>query len=535
MENIDIIKSLLIKDIIVEDTAGKNVVIYTRVSSKEQADNNGSLESQKMYCEKLAASSNYAIVEYFGGTYESAQKDERNEFVKMLNFIKSSPKKIHYIIVYSLDRFSRTGPNAIFLSSELRKTNVHIQSCLQNIDTKTSSGVLQQSIHFIFSNYENELRKEKCVAGMKEKLKKGFWFGKAPLGYEFSPNRGEQKIIINPIGNIVRQAFLLKAEQGLTNKEISERSKALGYEIKEKRFTDIFRNPFYCGYIHNNILGGEIVLGNHEALISEEIFLKVNNIISKYPTNFTQRKTDEHLPLKRFIKCENCGTTWVGYLVTKKNAYYYKCNKKGCLCNRNASKMHDKFQDYISSFSINESFIEPLKLQLSYTFSSMNQGSEKEKLSLENKLKEVGQKIDKVEERFALGEIDDKEVYNKIRSKFLEDYNQIEGMIRRVDIKLSNPENFINYSVKLSSKLNTMWSCSNFDMKQKLQRLMFPEGVTYDFKNDSYRTCKVNSVFTVIAGQARLLEEQKSGLSPYYDEKSASVSGSRLELPTFGL
>lgn len=535
MENIDIIKNLVIKEAKAEEIAGKNVVIYTRVSSKEQADNNGSLESQKMYCEKLAANRNYTIVEYFGGTYESAQKDERNEFVKMLNFIKSSSKKIHYIIVYSLDRFSRTGPNAIFLSSELRKTNVHIQSCLQDIDTNTSSGVLQQSIHFIFSNYENELRKEKCVAGMKEKLKKGFWFGKAPLGYEFAPNRGEQRIIINRIGDIVREAFLLKAEKGLTNKEISERCKALGYEIGEKRFTDIFRNPFYCGYIHNNILGDEIVIGNHEPLITEEVFLKVNNVISKYPTNFTQRKTDEHLPLKRFVKCEKCGTTWVGYLVTKKNAYYYKCNKKGCLCNRNASKMHDKFQEYISSYSISEALIEPLKLQLSYTFSSMNEGSEKEKQLLESKLKEVKQKIETVEERFALGVIDDKEVYNKIRSKFLVDFNHVESMISKVDLKLSNPENFINYTVKLSCKLNTMWSCSNFDMKQKLQRLVFPEGVIYDFKNDTYRTCKVNSVFSAIAGQARLLEEKKSGLSPYYNEKSASVSGSRLELPTFGL
>ena len=39
--------------------------------------------------------------------------------------------------------------------------------------------------------------------------------------------------------------------------------------------------------------------------------------------------------------------------------------------------------------------------------------------------------------------------------------------------------------------------------------------------------------FNIRSGKA--LEDKKSGFSPYYDEKSASVSGSRLELPTFGL
>jgi len=53
-------------------------------------------------------------------------------------------------------------------------------------------------------------------------------------------------------------------------------------------------------------------------------------------------------------------------------------------------------------------------------------------------------------------EIDDKVVYNKKRNKFLDDSAVIERQIEKVEIKLSNPENFINYSIKLSSKLNTM-------------------------------------------------------------------------------
>lgn len=57
----------------------KNCVIYTRVSSKEQAENNTSLDSQKKYCEDYCEKHGYTIKEYFGGTYESAKEmKERN-------------------------------------------------------------------------------------------------------------------------------------------------------------------------------------------------------------------------------------------------------------------------------------------------------------------------------------------------------------------------------------------------------------------------------------------------------------------------
>ena len=50
------------------------------------------------------------VVADFGGTFESAKSDERKEFQKMLTYVKRN-KEIDAIIVYSYDRFSRTGPN----------------------------------------------------------------------------------------------------------------------------------------------------------------------------------------------------------------------------------------------------------------------------------------------------------------------------------------------------------------------------------------------------------------------------------------
>ena len=72
----------------------KNVVVYTRVSSKEQADKNLSLETQKKAIEEYAIRNGLTISAYFGGTYESAKTDGRKEFSSMLEFIKRNKRTI---------------------------------------------------------------------------------------------------------------------------------------------------------------------------------------------------------------------------------------------------------------------------------------------------------------------------------------------------------------------------------------------------------------------------------------------------------
>ncbi len=108
-----------------DSKSNNNAVIYTRVSSKEQADTNQSLETQRKYCTEYGIKNNLHILGFFGGTYESAKTDERNEFNRMIKFLKNSKEKTSCILVYSLDRFSRSGENAIYISSQLKGGSIN--------------------------------------------------------------------------------------------------------------------------------------------------------------------------------------------------------------------------------------------------------------------------------------------------------------------------------------------------------------------------------------------------------------------------
>lgn len=184
-----------------------NVVIYTRVSSKEQADKNLSLETQRKTIQDCVDRTDRNVVGFFGGTYESAKTDGRKEFQRMLEFIKKSKNKVSEVMVYSLDRFSRTGGAAIKLANDLReKYGVAVYAVTQPVDTSNPSGVLSQGMHLLFSEFDNKLRGQRVVAGMKAKFEQGIWVVKPPQGYDTILINGDRKIVVNDDGKKIRRA-----------------------------------------------------------------------------------------------------------------------------------------------------------------------------------------------------------------------------------------------------------------------------------------------------------------------------------------
>ncbi len=505
-----------------------NCVIYTRVSTKEQADTNLSLETQRKGCEAYVARLKYDILAYFGGTYESAQTDERKEFRKMIDFCKRQRSKVSYIIVYSLERFSRTGDNAIWLSRQLRELGITIISVTQPIDTSNPAGVLQQNILFLFSQYDNDLRKQKSMEGTKEKLMQGIWCTKAPLGYDNVRRNGDRFIEINDTGRLIRKAFLWKANENLCNTEIVNRLKAHKFKTDLKALQRIFTNPFYCGLLTHNALGGEIVKGKHEPLVSKEIFLKANEI--KHRDYGSERNpVFEKTPLKRFYKCDTCGEYLRGYLVKKKNLFYYKCdNKRQCSCNKSAKELESKFIETLGELQLNEKYIPLFKQQLNLIYKQVNENQDKVNDQFKRQLIEIDKKAERLEERFVNEEIKP-DLYEKFSAKFRQEKIEVEQQMKGCPVSSSNLEYYINRSIELSSELPSLWASSDLDGKQRLQNLIFPEGIYYNKQKDQTRTTKINSVFLLSGGKIKGSGERNKGLHDEISMKSLSVAPTGIE------
>lgn len=350
-----------------------NCVIYTRVSTKEQADNNMSLETQRKACEQYAAKQGHIIMVYFGGTYESAKTDERKQFNAMLAFVKKSKQKISAIIVYSVDRFSRSGGNAIYITEQLKKQGIVVTSVTQPTDATTASGSLQQNIQFIFSEYDKQLRREKCMAGMKEKLLSGGWVGRPPLGYDIIHRDGKKEIVLNAKGKLIRKAFGWRA-QGMSNEDVRLKLVAYGWKVANQRVSDFLRNPFYCGLIAHSALEGKLIDGNHEKAVPKDLFLQVNGLLAKNAHGYSLKPENEEVPLKKFVWCAECDKPLTGYRAKKNHQFYYKCSTVGCKCNRRAKDMHESFRKLLAPYCIQIAPVmkEVLERQMIETYHKLN-------------------------------------------------------------------------------------------------------------------------------------------------------------------
>ncbi|MBK7669570.1 MAG: recombinase family protein [Sphingobacteriaceae bacterium] len=142
-------------------SANNTCVIYTRVSTREQAENNMSLDTQRRACDIYAKKHSYKVMAYFGGTFESAKTDEREEFNHMLSFVQKTREKVSYIIVYSVDRFSRSGANAIYITEQLKHNGISVVSVTQPTDVSTPSGVYNKTSNLFLANMTINLEEKK--------------------------------------------------------------------------------------------------------------------------------------------------------------------------------------------------------------------------------------------------------------------------------------------------------------------------------------------------------------------------------------
>ena len=143
-------------------------------------------------------------------------------------------------------------------------------------------------------------------------------------------------------------------------------------------------------------------------------------------------------------------------------------------------------------------------------------------------------KTDAIEERFAIGEIDN-EIYKKFKTKYESEEKKLESNLFNSTISSSNLQIAIDKALKMSSNLSELWSSGDLTQKKKIQRLVFPSGIGYDKLKGKVQTKRVNSIFSSIPLLLKDLAKTKSGEPVNFNQFSARVSPSGFEPETASL
>ncbi|MBS1917923.1 MAG: recombinase family protein [Bacteroidetes bacterium] len=395
---------------------------------------------------------------------------------------------------------------------------------------------------YLFSQFDNELRKDKIIKGMIENLRQGYWVAATPFGYTNENKKAkakDHKYVINKDGEFLKIAFKLKAEGNLTNKDIVAKLRKMGCTINYKSFVRIIQNPFYCGYITHSLIPGEIYRGKHPALVTEAAFMAANRIISAEPRAAVPKKFKiGELPLKIFAKAEphranglpggdgsggDAAAPLTGY--RKKGVFYYKSREKGTGINVNARHLNNLFAEQLLQFEFEKKNVAKLKSEISRIIKEKLADHIEEQKIWKRQLTEINEQIERVEERYIKEEIS-KELFEKYSAKFKNEKKQIEEKLAVRNLDSSNLEKIIEKGMTISANLRERWLSGDFDRKQKLQKLVFPDGILYNKEKDRVRTTYINSFFAEIPRLASVSEENKKSHS------SINGSDSRWVVPT---
>ena len=534
----------------------KNAVVwsYTRVSTKDQFVNNGSIETQVNKIKAFAKENQLIITQEFDAEYESSKRINTQSTLKeLMDKIKRTlvTKRPKMILIWSPSRFGRAGAEHIQLFVRLRKEfDVYLYSVSTDNHTFNERAENEFSTQLLYAQKENFSRQDTIIPGLINALENGKVFGKTPKGYDhFGPRvtdptkvQAFQEIKINSDGQFLKEAFKMKIYKSSTDSEIIKWLDSKGVKIRKQRISEIWRNQFYTGRIVNSLLEGKIIKGSWEPLITFKEYIQLQRILEgSKQFGVVKIAGKEETPLApKFLMCYDCHDTMTSYLNKAKNIYYYKCNSCHKTVNASSSKkslragIHEQFGEVLEEFNFSGQLKDLFSAQLKKIIDDeMSNLSEKKRIA-STELNELKTSYDKMEYRYAINEIS-KDIFERQSQKINDAIIQKTKELDYLPTKISNHEKAINYFLKIAQSPSKFYDSLDYSKKRKFQYLVFPEGFHYSIINRKYRTSKTNALFGLTKCLSVFYDVEKQKTHPQKWDGFSLVAGTGLEPVTFGL
>ncbi|WP_449450905.1 recombinase family protein [Streptococcus suis] len=289
------------------------VAIYVRVSTTNQAEEGYSIDEQKDKLTSYCNIKDWSVYNVYTDGGFSGSNTERPALEKLIKDAKK--KKFDTVLVYKLDRLSRSQKDTLYLIEDVfLENNIDFVSLLENFDTSTPFGKAMVGILSVFAQLEREQIKERMQLGRLGRAKSGksMMWARPSYGYDYHRDTGTmtvnpwQAIVIRSIFDWYLQGISITKIRDALNEQYGEDKGGKVWQYRAIRL--ILTNPVYCGY---NQYKGQVYPGNHEPIISEDIFNKTQQElklrqIETYEFTNNPRPFQAKYMLSGLAKCGYC-------------------------------------------------------------------------------------------------------------------------------------------------------------------------------------------------------------------------------------
>lgn len=474
-----------------------NAVIYTRVSTEEQAKHGYSLAKQELECKNFAVRNGYGILKIFKEEGVSAKSTNRPKLQELIKYCIENKKIVDYIIVWRFDRFTRNLEDQTALFSKLSKYGIRVLSVTEN-NEENATGNLMRNIIGSFAQYENDVKSERVKAGMQQAFLEGNWLWKAPIGYKMVNKKLYQDDKTAPI---IRKVFEDFATGMYRQTDLLQYLKENNIKLSANSLCELLRKPLYYGYLVNKKYSDIPVKANFEPIIDEKTFYTVQAILNGNKSQAVPHlRQNPIFPLKQFITCPYCNQPLTGDTPHGRNGqkyYYYRCYNKDCIAHFNIAKdaLENKFVEHLSKIKPEKSLLKLFKAIMKDTYNKTTKEAQKTYETLNKQLEEVNEKKSKLLD-LLISDIVSKDDYNMKTAQYEAKEADLKSKIAVCDMPQNNFEDCINYACNILDHLDIFWLNSKIEIKERLQKIIFPNGLRYE--GGVFRNGEISSLFKII-------------------------------------
>lgn len=517
----------------------KRADLYIRVSTDEQADKGYSQRDQEERLRRYCSSHNICVGQII---YEdhSAKSFNRPEWTKLLNSLKKKSSKTNLVLFTKWDRFSRNAGDAYQMINTLTKLGVEPQAVEQPLDLSIPENKMMLAIYLAAPEVENDRRALNTFYGMRRAKKEGRVMGNAPFGYiNRSREDGSKYIAIKePEASTMRLAFDEIAKGVYAPDQIRQKISRTGKKMLSRNaFHVAIRNPVYCGNVLIPKYGDEeatVVKGQHEALISVELFDKVQHILDgnrRQSVYNTKVLSDVNLPLRGYLMCPKCGNNLTGSASKGRNNryYYYHCIAT-CGFRQRAETANQIFEEGLTQFNLNEGNKDILKKMVLLNYNQfVKENPQMDKRKIAKEIDMLNDKLSVARDKLLSNIIEDDE-YLELKREYKQKIEKLEEQLSKNNTPDSSEQNVqrkLNKALDIVQNISRLYIDGDIEKKRTLIGSIFPEKLEFD--GTQYRIPRINSVIANIFQLNNELCKNKNRKSDRFNHFSCLVPSAGIE------
>ena len=384
--------------------------LYARKSTEDEERQIMSIEAQLAELAEHAKRENLEVIEQFIES-KSAKKPGREVFNKLIARIKESKEPVG-LLAWHPDRLARNsidGGQIIYLIDTAKLVSLRFPTFWFE---PTPQGLFMLQVAFGQSKYYSDNLSQNVKRGIRHKLRRGEWTGRAPLGYVNNPKTRT----IEPDGikaKILKIGFEEFAQGKHNLRTLGERLQSLGMinrkgnTLTKSTLQRTLTNPAYIGLITYN---RETYEGKFEPLISPATFEAVQKVL-KDDSKPRKTKNGHDFPFVGLLRCGECNAAITAqYAHGHGGTYrYYRCTKRLGTCGQSYLRedlMADQLKDELQKVALSPEWTDKMSAQVGVWEKEQNLSAKSFAQNLASEIKSIELKLDKLVSAFLDGVIE---------------------------------------------------------------------------------------------------------------------------------